>query len=108
MKTYFVKLIPPRPTFAESMSEFEASAMREHGAYWREKMAEGITLVFGPVADPAGTFGLGIIQVADEEEARRFLDHDPAIRAGFGLRYELRLMPYGVVHPQFAQEPSRT
>lgn len=105
--TYFVKLIPPRPTFAESMSQAEASAMGEHSEYWQDKMAEGKALAFGPVSDPAGTFGIGIIQVNNEQEARSFMENDPAIRAGFGLRYELRLMPHGVIHPPFIQETSR-
>ena len=100
MQTYFVKLIPPRSTFAESVSDREAGAMGEHAAYWRARMAEGKALAFGPVADPAGTYGIGIIQVADEAEAWRFMESDPAIRAGGGLRYELRLMPHGVIHPQ--------
>jgi uncharacterized protein YciI len=105
--TFFVKLVPPRPTFAETMSERDASAMGEHATYWRSKMADGKALAFGPVADPAGTYGIGIIQVRDEEEARSYMENDPAIRSGIGLRYELRLMPYGVIHPLLIQEPSR-
>jgi len=97
MKTFFVKLIPPRPTFAESMSELEAGAMGRHVAYWRSMMSQGKAVAFGPVSDPAGTYGIGIIQVEDEGEGRSFMENDPAIRAGFGLRYELRLMPHGVI-----------
>src|SRR5688572_27418545 len=107
MMTFFVKLIPPRPIFAETMSEREAATMGEHASYWRSKMVDGKALAFGPVADPTGTYGIGIIQVNDEQEARSFMENDPAIRAGFGLRYELRLMPHGVIHPPFVQETSR-
>ncbi len=41
MMMFFVKLTPPRPSFAGTMSEREASAMGEHPSYWRTKMAEG-------------------------------------------------------------------
>ena len=82
--------------------------MREHATYWRACMAEGKVVAFGPVADPAGTYGIGIIQVQDEVEARDFLANDPAIRAQLGLCYELHPMPQGVIHPRFATDSPRT
>ena len=99
MKTYFCRLIPPRPSFAADMSDKEASVMREHAAYWRGKMAEGKVVAFGPVADPAGVYGMGVIEVHDESEGRSFMENDPAIRSKIGLRYELHPMPQGAVHP---------
>lgn len=99
MKTFFCRLLPPRPTFAQDMSAAEAKAMQEHAVYWRECMARGQVVVFGLVADPAAAFGVVIIEVADEDEARRLTANDPAIRAGHGLRYEIHLMPRGAVYP---------
>jgi uncharacterized protein len=100
VKTFFIKLIPPRPSFAQDMSEREATAMREHAAYWRSKMADGKVVAFGPVSDPSGTYGIGIIQVEDDQEARSFMEHDPAIRTRIGLSYELGVMPQGVIQPE--------
>jgi hypothetical protein len=45
-KKYFVlKLIPPRPTFAQDMTEEEKKIMKEHGAYWIGLMNQGIAIV---------------------------------------------------------------
>ena len=85
---YFCKLIPPRPSFAMDMNEDEGALMMRHAAYWREKMAEGKVIVFGPVADPAGPWGLGVIKVSDEKELKNFCDGDPVIQAGIGMRME--------------------
>ena len=100
MKTFFCRLLPPRPTFAQDMSAAEAKAMQEHSVYWRECMARGQVVVFGLVADPAAAFGIVILEVADEDDARRLTANDPAIRAGHGLRSEVHPMPRGVVYPR--------
>lgn len=79
-KQYVLKLIPSRPTFAEDMSETERKIMQEHILYWKECMGRGIVLIFGPVLDPKGPFGLGIIEVSDEEEVKTLIKNDPASR----------------------------
>jgi uncharacterized protein len=99
MKTFFCRLLPPRPTFAQDMSAAEAQAMQEHAVYWRDCMAKGQVVAFGLVADPAAAFGIVILEVADEGEARRLTANDPAVRSGHGLRYEIHSMPRGAVHP---------
>ena len=82
-KKYFVlKLIPPRPTFAEDMTEKERDIMKQHAAYWKEKADQGIVLVYGPVLDPKGEYGLGIIEVDDENQARTFAADDPTVKSG--------------------------
>jgi hypothetical protein len=55
-------------------------------------------VVFGPVADPAAPFGVGIVEVDDEAEMRALTEADPAIRSGRGMRWEVAEMPRGVVH----------
>ena len=87
-RAYFVRLIPPRPTFAQDMTADERAMMTAHAAYWRGKLAEGTVIAFGPVLDPAGAWGLGVLEVRDEAELRAFQDGDPAIQSGRGLRYE--------------------
>ena len=47
MKTFFCKLVPPRPTFAQDMSDAEASLMQAHATYWRGLMDEGLAVGFG-------------------------------------------------------------
>jgi hypothetical protein len=51
------------------------------------------TIFFPPgrVISPAGAFGVGILEVADEAEARRFGENDPSVRGGLN-RFEVYLM----------------
>ena len=99
MRTYFCKLLPPRPTFAQDMTPAEGALMQQHAVYWREWMARGRVITFGVVADPAGVFGVGIVEVEDESEVRDLTDNDPTIRAGQGFRFDVHPMPFGAVHP---------
>ena len=78
-KHFFLKLIPPRSTFAMDMTESERAIMQEHIGYWRQLMQKRIALVFGPVMDPAGPYGAGIIAVDSEEQAAEITKNDPAV-----------------------------
>ncbi len=85
---YLCRLLPPRPTFALDMSDAERKVMLEHGAYWRERMAKGQVIAFGPVMDPKGPWGLGLVRARDQAELENFQRNDPAIVANIGLFYE--------------------
>jgi hypothetical protein len=67
-----IKLIPPRQTFAKDMTKEEIDIMKLYAAYWKEKADRGIVIVFGPVLDPKGVYGLEIIEVENEDQARAF------------------------------------
>jgi uncharacterized protein YndB with AHSA1/START domain len=86
---YVVRLIPPRPTFAQDMNDAERAMMAEHAAYWRGHLDRGAAIVYGPVADPAGGWGLAVVRAADEAELRDMQAKDPAIRSDYGFRYEI-------------------
>ena len=88
MAHFVYRMIPHRATFAFDMSESEADLMGKHAAYWRDQMDHGRVLVFGPVMDPAGVWGLGVLVAADEDEARGLTRADPVIAAGV-CTYEL-------------------
>jgi len=76
---YFsLKLIPNRPTFSKDMTPEERAIMQQHVIYWRELMAKGKVVVFGPVLDPAGVYGLGIIEADSDDEVKTFMANDPA------------------------------
>jgi hypothetical protein len=92
-KYFLCRLIPPRPTFAADMTPREADAMQRHVVYWTELANKGTAVAFGPVADPKGAWGVGIIAVNDEAELQRLQDHDPAIVSNIGMRYEAYAMP---------------
>jgi hypothetical protein len=97
---FFCRLIPPRPTFARDMSDAERGVMHEHVAYWTKLLGEGTAVAFGPVADPAGGWGAGIVEVGDAGAVKEIEAHDPVIRSGLGFRYELFPMPLAIVRPR--------
>ncbi|SRR5713226_9285844 len=85
---YFLKLIPPRPTFAQDITAEERRLMEEHGRYFQEHFTAGRVLLFGPVMASTGAFGLAVLQVDNEAEARRIGEDDPSVKAGLN-RFEL-------------------
>jgi uncharacterized protein YciI len=70
------------------MTEPERAAMGKHADYLRGLLANGTGVAFGPVFDPTGVFGMGIVEAADETAVRALTDKDPAVLAGVG-RYEI-------------------
>jgi uncharacterized protein YciI len=95
MKQFLCKLIPPRPTFAQDMTEVERKIMQEHIIYWKDLSDRGIAIIFGPVLDPIGTWGVAIVEVASEPEAQILGRNDPAVQAG--LTFEVYPMPGAIV-----------
>lgn len=73
-----LKLLPHRPDFAQTLTSEERNIMQQHGAYWREYMDKGFVVVFGPVLDPNGVYGPGVISVDSEEQINAFIENDPA------------------------------
>ncbi|MGD0550874.1 MAG: YciI family protein [Candidatus Bathyarchaeia archaeon] len=64
------------------MTEAEREVMQEHVLYWTGLADRGTAIVFGPVLDPKGTWGVAIVQVEDEAELRAILTNDPALSDG--------------------------
>jgi uncharacterized protein YndB with AHSA1/START domain len=71
---FHCRLLPPRPDFATTMQPEEQALMAEHGGYWRQMLADGKAVLFGPVADPAGAWGLGILRAKDEAAVKALTD----------------------------------
>lgn len=89
MPHFFLKLVAPRPTFATDMNEHEKTMMQEHFIYWKGRQDAGEVLVFGPVLDSKGPFGMAILSAADEADARAFASGDPAMKANAGFTCEI-------------------
>jgi uncharacterized protein YndB with AHSA1/START domain len=88
-KLYFLcRLVPPRPTFMQDMTEAELALMKDHGAYWAKNHAENTAILWGPVVDPKGGWGVGILCVDSEEQASQLEVNDPVMRANKGFTYE--------------------
>ena len=91
---YFLnKLIPPRPTFPQDMTEVEGKVMQEHVAYWQDLANRKIAIIFGPVLDPGGVYGIAIIETDDESIVEEICRNDPAIKAQIGFRSEHHPIP---------------
>ena len=97
MKYFLYKLIPPRPTFAQDMNEAEAKLMREHADYWKGLMKRRLVIVFGPVADPKGVYGIAILELEEEADANALGMNDPAIKAKAGFNFEVHPIDRAVV-----------
>ena len=92
MKYFLYKLIPPRPTFPADMTQAEAKLMQEHSSYWRDLMDKGLVVVFGPVSDPKGTYGIAVLQLEDDADANVLGANDPTIKANVGFKFEVYSM----------------
>jgi uncharacterized protein YciI len=86
---YFVcRLISPRATFPMDITPDERALMGAHLQYWTKHMNDGRVVVFGPVGDPKGVWGLGVVRAKDEAEVHALEGGDPIILAQRGFSYE--------------------
>jgi uncharacterized protein YciI len=88
---FHFKLIPPRPTFAQDASAEELAIMKKHSDYFDEQFRAGKLLLYGLVLAQEGAFGIGILEVENEAEAREFGENDPSVLAGLN-RFEIAPM----------------
>jgi uncharacterized protein len=79
---FLFRLIPPRADFAQTMTESEQAAMAGHQGYWQQLLRDGRVVVYGPVADPEGVWGLGVLRAADRAEVLEIAEADPSVTAG--------------------------
>jgi uncharacterized protein len=98
MGTFVFRLQAPRPTFALDMSEEEREVMGRHAAYWQPLVEAGRMVVFGPVLDSTGSWGLGVVEADDEDEIRSFAAGDPVVTTGTAT-IEMGKMLAGFVRP---------
>ena len=99
MATYVMRLIAPRPTFALDMADAERETMGRHAAHWQPLVEAGQMVVFGPVLDSTGSWGLGVIEADDEDELRAFATQDPVVTSGIATMEIGRLLQ-GYVRPR--------
>ena len=90
---FFFKLLPPRADFHLTMNEKESTVMHEHVAYWGALFENRKVIVYGPVFDPSGVYGMAVIEADDEVQAHLIKDNDPAILSGIctGALFQMRV-----------------
>jgi uncharacterized protein YciI len=90
MPHYFLKLNPVRPTFAQDMTDDERAIMQQHVIYWNDLLSKGIVVVYGPVMDPKGAYGMGVVEVENEEQLQELTGNDPAAKINTYEYYPMR------------------
>jgi uncharacterized protein YciI len=101
MSTFVFRLNAPRPTFVLDISDEEREIMARHAAHWRPWIESGQMVIFGPVLDSTGSWGLGVVEAGDEEGLRAFATDDPVATTGTGTIEEGRMLG-GFVRPRRA------
>jgi uncharacterized protein YciI len=80
------------------MTEEEREIMGRHAAHWQPLIDSGQMVVFGPVLDSTGSWGLGVVETEDENELRAFAQDDPVVTSGTAT-IELGKMLAGFIRP---------
>jgi uncharacterized protein YciI len=97
MPVYLCKLLAPRATFPGDMTPEEGALMQQHGAYWQGVAARGQAIVVGPVFDPAGAWGMAVVDVTDADAAAALTAAAPIAKAGAGFRYQIYPVPQAIL-----------
>jgi uncharacterized protein YndB with AHSA1/START domain len=96
-QSFLLRLIPPRPSFAQDMTEQERRVMMEHVVYWQGHTNANEVIAYGPVADPKGGWGVAIVEVEGEARVKQLTSEDPVMIQKLGARYEILPMPQVIV-----------
>ena len=97
---YFVcRLNAPRRSFPADATPEELHLMRQHAAYWTGQWDPRKLIVFGPVADPKGAWGLAVVEADEIGQVQRFAAADPVVTSGQGFFYDIMPMLPALVRP---------
>jgi uncharacterized protein YciI len=84
MGFYLFKFVPHKPNFMVTMTDDERAIVYEHVAYWQQFTDNGTAVMFGPVDDPAGGWGVAIVETDDETLPAAIRADDPVVLADLG------------------------
>lgn len=82
MPAFVLRLMAPRPDFAQTMTDSEREIMGRHAAHWAPYLERGDMVVFGPVLTDDTSYGLAVVQTDDEHALRAFAAQDPVVTTG--------------------------
>jgi uncharacterized protein YciI len=82
-KKHFLFMIrPTRAGFIDEPTADEERIMGDHFRYLKAALEAGTLLIAGPCLAGADTFGMGVLSMESEIEARVFMEADPSVRGG--------------------------
>jgi uncharacterized protein len=93
MPYFLCQLRPPRASFLADMTAEERGLMLAHQQYMRPYVDNGMVIAMGPVADPKGGWGLGLVEALNLAEVESLIAKDPVILADRGFFFETHPMP---------------
>jgi uncharacterized protein YciI len=96
MSTFVLRLIAPRPNFAQTLTDSEREIMSSHAAHWAPYLERGDMVVFGPVLTGDDSYGLAVVETDDEQTLREFAARDPVVTTGTAA-FEFGRMAAGTV-----------
>jgi len=96
MATFVLRLIAPRPNFAQTLTDSEREIMGRHAAHWRPYLERGDMVVFGPILTEADSYGLAVVETDDEQALLDFAARDPVVTSATA-RFEVGRMASGHV-----------
>jgi uncharacterized protein len=82
MATFSLRLIAPRPDFAQTLTDSEREIMNRHAAHWAPYLERGDMVVFGPILTDEDSYGLAVVETDDEQALREFAARDPVVTSG--------------------------
>ena len=82
MATFVLRLMAPRPNFANTMTDSEREIMDRHAAHWRPFLERGDMVVFGPILTDDDSYGLAVVETDDEQALLEFAARDPVVTTG--------------------------
>jgi uncharacterized protein YciI len=93
---FVLRLIAPRPNFAQTLTDSEREILGRHAAHWRPYVKRGEMVAFGPVLTDDDSYGLAVVETDDEQALREFAAQDPVITTGTAV-FEFGRMAAGHV-----------
>jgi len=82
-KNHFYTVIKPyRQDFLTNPKAEEDDIMSDHFHYLKSLLEQKKLFLAGPTLIPEDPFGIIILEVESEEEAKNLLENDPSIRSG--------------------------
>jgi len=82
MRTYYLAFLVAGPKFSPDSTE-RAALLGKHLGFIRKMISEKKLRLAGPFADDGKYLGIAVVAASSPEEAKAWMEQDPAVQAGF-------------------------
>lgn len=90
-ENYLLMFYPPRKDFVANITENESETVGRHFLYLKALHEKNTVLMAGRVED--ARFGIALLSVQDEKQAKEIMDNDPAVQARV---FRAELLPFRI------------